>query len=322
MGRILIIRGGAVGDFILTLPSLRLLRKSLPDNEIEILGYPSIAYLALSADLADRVRPLEDPKLATFFAPGASLDSDWTAYFASFDLVVSYLYDPDDYFSENLRLCGVETLINCPYRPIETPPFVPAAFQLAKPLESLGLYLDDAEHALPYSSIHNTTDDGSISPANSLPSNQNSLIALHPGSGSPKKNWGFENWVEVLSHLHREKNDRRFLITSGEAESDTIDAFLHLLDERSLPYEHLAGRPLHELAMRYQTIGGFLGHDSGLSHLAASAGAKALLLFGPTEPSIWAPVSPHVRVLRGENQTLSAIPHTEVARHASELFTV
>ncbi len=37
-GRVLIIRGGAVGDFILTLPALRLLRESLPDNQVEGLG--------------------------------------------------------------------------------------------------------------------------------------------------------------------------------------------------------------------------------------------------------------------------------------------
>jgi heptosyltransferase III len=65
MGRILFIRGGAVGDLVLTLPSLRLVRETLPDNEIEILGYPSIAALAVATGLADRVRPLEDPRLAT-----------------------------------------------------------------------------------------------------------------------------------------------------------------------------------------------------------------------------------------------------------------
>ena len=39
MKRILVIRGGAIGDFILTLPAVKLLRDNFPSAHIEILGY-------------------------------------------------------------------------------------------------------------------------------------------------------------------------------------------------------------------------------------------------------------------------------------------
>ena len=39
MNRILVIRGGAIGDFILTLPALKALRDSMPHAHVEILGY-------------------------------------------------------------------------------------------------------------------------------------------------------------------------------------------------------------------------------------------------------------------------------------------
>lgn len=310
MGRILFIRGGAVGDFILTMPSLRLVRESLPGNEIEVLGYPSIASLAVAARLVDQVRPLEDPRLATFFAPGAKLDDEWCAYFAGFDVVVSCLYDPDGYFAGNLRVAGVKSLIACPYRPDETPPHVPAAVQFAKPLESLGLYLEDASLDLDYgpSPALGATKDGP-------------LVALHPGSGSPKKNWSFEAWVRVLATLHREGRVARFLITSGEAEGEVIGAFLTQLDAAGVPHDHLVGRPLAELGALYRRIEGFLGHDSGLSHLAASAGAKGLLLFGPTEPGIWAPVSPRVRVVQSPDRSLGGLDEGLVLEEARKLFT-
>ncbi len=310
MGRILFIRGGAVGDFILTMPSLRLVRETLPDNEIEILGYPSIASLALAAGLADRVRALEDPRLATFFAPGAKLDPEWSAYFAGFDVVVSCLYDPDGHFAGNLRVAGVKTLIPCPYRPDETPPHVPAAVQFAKPLESLGLFLDDAGLDLVYAPPPDESDFGS-----------GPLIALHPGSGSPRKNWGYENWIAVLSALHRGRPELRFLVTSGEAEAETIGTFLGLMADAGLPHEHLAGRPLAELGAIYRRVEGFLGHDSGLSHLAASAGAQGLLLFGPTEPGIWAPVSRRMKVLRSPDRSMGSLSVAEVMSEARELFT-
>jgi heptosyltransferase-2 len=41
----------------------------------------------------------------------------------------------------------------------------------------------------------------------------------------------------------------------------------------------------------------FLGHDSGVSHLAAACGAPCVLLFGPTDPAVWAPPSPRVKVI-------------------------
>ena len=57
--RILVIRGGAIGDFILTLPVLAALRDRFPQAEIEVLGYPRVASLALSGGLAKAVHALE-----------------------------------------------------------------------------------------------------------------------------------------------------------------------------------------------------------------------------------------------------------------------
>jgi heptosyltransferase-2 len=45
----------------------------------------------------------------------------------------------------------------------------------------------------------------------------------------------------------------------------------------------------------------FIGHDSGISHLAAAARANCILLFGPTDPNVWAPRNENVQVLRARN---------------------
>ena len=99
--KILVIRGGAIGDFILTLPAIAALRRQFPQAHLEVLGYPHIAQLAVAGGLADRVQPIEARGLAGFFARGGTLEPDLVDYFSEFDLVISYLYDPDGIFKTN-----------------------------------------------------------------------------------------------------------------------------------------------------------------------------------------------------------------------------
>jgi len=298
MGKILFIRGGAVGDFILTMPTLGLMREGLPDNEIEILGYPAITELATAAGLADRTRSLEDAGLAPFFAPGAALDEKWCDYLAGFDVVISYLYDPDGFFAGNLERAGVKTLLTGPFRPDERAPFVPAAVQLARPLERFALYLEDPAIQLDYGGA-----ERSPLPA---PSDR-PRVAIHPGSGSASKNWSFESWAEILERLAAECGGLDLVVTSGEAESSVIDQFLALLEARGLEHSHLSGRSLTELGALYAGTDLYLGHDSGISHLAASTGIEGLLLFGPTNPAIWGPSSARVTRVLSPDRSLGGI---------------
>ncbi len=111
MNRILVIRGGAIGDFILTLPALKAVRDAWPHAQIEILGYKHIAVLAENRFYAQAVRSIEYGPLSSFFAKNSELPAELANYFASFDLIISYLYDPDRIFENNLRRCGVENLL-------------------------------------------------------------------------------------------------------------------------------------------------------------------------------------------------------------------
>src|SRR5439155_11698481 len=86
-GKILVIRGGAIGDFILTLPVLAALRGHFPQARLEVLGYPHIAQLALAGGLVDRVRSIDAGPLAGFFARNGVLDVALQEYFARFAII-------------------------------------------------------------------------------------------------------------------------------------------------------------------------------------------------------------------------------------------
>jgi len=51
----------------------------------------------------------------------------------------------------------------------------------------------------------------------------------------------------------------------------------------------------------------FVGHDSGISHLAAAAGATCILLFGPTDPAIWAPLNDNAHVIQAPDGDLNRL---------------
>ena len=172
MNRILVIRGGAIGDFVLTLPALKALRDAWPQARIEILGYKHIAALAEKRVYAQAVRSIEYGRLSSFFARNSELPAELANYFASFDLIISYLYDPDRIFENNLRRCGVEHLLCGPGRIVQTADH--AARQLAQPIEDLGIRVVDlAERVFP------SVDDRQFA-RKFLRDLQEPILAIHP----------------------------------------------------------------------------------------------------------------------------------------------
>lgn len=295
---ILVIRGGAIGDFLLTLPALRMLREGFPDCRLEIVGYRHICSVAEGRFYADSVRSIEYAPMAGFFNPRSELDPDLSAYFEGFGQVISYLFDPDGFFEGNLKRCGVKNLIVGDPR-ISGPGH--AACQLAQPLESLALFLED-----PAAEIFPTEEDDTEA-ARLLKGYEAPFLAVHPGSGSPKKNWPLQAWKELLAELCDRPGT--VLVVSGESDFAQVASLKEAFGEKLVFLDHL---PLHLLGAVLKRCAFFLGHDSGISHLAAAAGTKCLLLFGPTDPSVWAPANPGVNVLQApagslQNLTVEAV---------------
>lgn len=294
-GRILIIRGGAIGDFILTLPAIRLVRENFPDCHLEILGYRHIAALAEGRFYADATRSIEYGPLAGFFNPKADLDPELSAYFAGFQQVISYIYDPDGLFETCLRKAGVKNLLTgSPKLNDETH----AANQLARPLEQLALWLEDP------AAVFFPSPDDLRAVERHVGTQPGRWIALHPGSGGERKNWPLAHWLHLFPALLTLDSAAHFLIIGGESDSARLAAFRQIARERVTFLENL---PLAELGAVLSRCDLFLGHDSGISHLAAASGAPCLLLFGPTDPEVWAPANPAVTVLQAPEGDLSRL---------------
>jgi heptosyltransferase-2 len=305
-GRILVIRGGAIGDFILTLPVLAALRTQFPSARLEVLGYAHIAQLALAGGLADDVRSIEARALAGFFARDSPLHPGLQDYFAGFAIIISYLYDPDQFFRMNVARCSPAQFIQGPHRPDERAG-IHATEVLLKPLERLAIFEADPVPRLDIgqaSSLSRTArsvaypddDPAKVDPLRRFEERLEACptLALHPGSGSERKNWPEAKWAELLGRLNS-SSKARFLLVGGEAEGDRLERLAgRLTAERIELARHL---PLVDLAKRLAVCDAFVGHDSGITHLAAAVGLDGVVLWGDTARSVWAPRSQRMKVL-------------------------
>jgi len=308
MNRILVIRGGAIGDFILTLPALKALRDAHPHAHIEILGYKHIAVLAENRFYAQAVRSIEYGPLSTFFAKNAELSSELTTYFAGFDLIVSYLYDPDGIFESNLRRCGVELLIR---GPAKIGKGEHAARQLARPMQELGLAVEDLA-----AKVYPSSEDRQCA-QEFLRDFPRPLVVFHPGSGSKRKNWPLENWIDIGNGLlGLDDFQGSLVIVSGEADEDQVRSLRAIWKNERVQFAK--NFPLPDLVAIFENAI-FVGHDSGISQLAAAAGANCILLFGPSDPEVWAPKGKDICVIRSKSDAMEDIDLAEVRKLLTDL---
>jgi heptosyltransferase III len=128
-------------------------------------------------------------------------------------------------------------------------------------------------------------------------------LAIHPGSGSPKKNWPAGHWASLLARLMPEFDE--VLLISGEADKEVVEEICPLIPIGKLRL--CANRSLWELVAELSQAKLFIGHDSGVTHLAAATGVQSVALFGPTDPAIWAPNGDHVIVIASPDRTMPGL---------------
>lgn len=254
MRRRLIIRPGAIGDFILTLPAM----ESLKADYVEV--WAASPNLPL-ARFAHRTRSIASTGLDMLeFVPSEKL----MAELHGFDSIISW------YGANRPEFRAI----------VQSLPF---EFFTAIPPENCRM------HAADYFAAQVRCSTPAI-PRIDCPRSNAGFAVIHPFSGSPKKCWPIERYQELARRLPMPVR-----WCAG-------------------PEDHLPNAVrfdnLYELACWLATARLYIGNDSGITHLAAAVGTRVIALFGPTDPSIWAPRGQNVRVIA--QPTLESITVEEV----------
>jgi ADP-heptose:LPS heptosyltransferase len=269
----LLYHSGALGDFITTIPAINYWKKQHKELHIVMLGNPVIGKFATDTGIVHNFLDINQSRHAALFSD--KFPQEIPDFLAPFSQIIAFA-NPDSPLIANLHASGLRYLFQAPF-------------------PSMRMHVVDYHLSL-FTDVSKLSEEDKIPrleiPRNAVAGNDASIpmqtgcIAIHPGSGSNKKNWPFERFMSVAGRL-REKS-RPIVWITGPAEQGQVFPETDYL---------FANQPLTALASLLCECGLFIGNDGGVTHLAAALGCRTIALFGPSDPFVWAPRGINVTVL-------------------------
>ncbi len=310
--RILVIRLDLIGDLVLSLVVVRLLKRTYPEAEIDLLALPSSAkVITTDPDLAEIIS--YDPNI--WRRPKALLQmKNWREARAlrrrlqarKYDLAIS-TFGP--WAALIAVLSGARRVLG----------FAQESYPGLLTDSVPGQHWTDADHLheVDYCLRLAQAAGASVGPDDRIPTlsvsahaqkeaadllqqegieRNKPLIACHVSSNNGQaKRWPIPYWAKLADHLIGE-DDCTLIFTGAPDDLPLISAITQRMRE---PAYNLAGKTnLSQLAAVLQTVDLLITGDSGPMHIAAAVGTTLIAIHGPTDPALSGPVSPHATILR------------------------
>jgi ADP-heptose:LPS heptosyltransferase len=284
--KVLLIRAGALGDTLMLMPAIAYLRKMA---EITLVGrYPAIDYLS---PYVDQCIDYERLGWHGLFMEGAGENPG--RGFPVPDHVVAFLSDPEGNVMEKLKAWFPAASIRI--FPVFPPPEkdkIHIALYMAQSIEATGLTID----------ARRCFEDSLIMPlmASQHPFSRNGGIVLHPGSGSTDKNYPSDFWLALIERLKDRYpgKSKRIILLLGPAEEGLLSSFREAVAEKDAELIFCPEKETLIALLNQASL--YIGHDSGITHLAAMMGLPVIAIFKKSSPEQWAPLGPAVKIIRDE----------------------
>ena len=293
---ILIFHLGALGDFLLTWPLALALSRIHPQSRVIYVTH------AQKGALAEEALRIESTDIEAgwhhLYGSPASLPPTPAKLLAGSHSIYSFIAAPADPWAQHVKQLAPDADLCC----LDSKPSNPnqhATDQLMSQLSTRPAVLESLRQM-----IRSISDNGLRRRTTT-----GRTIVIHPGSGSADKCWPSSRFLELTHRLRAAGHTVRVLLGEVELErwpSARIDAFANIAE---------VARPqsLIELLRTLADAALYIGNDSGPSHLAAMLGLPTLCLFGPTNPTLWRPLGPQVRILH--RMPLTSLTVDEVHGH-------
>jgi ADP-heptose:LPS heptosyltransferase len=296
----LILHPGAIGDCLLALPTASFLKQRLGVEQVDWIGRTEYIEFYPGRSAVDRIRSLDSIPLHRLFAKSSEFEveeHDPLIYsFSGYEQVVSFLGSEHPDFEQNLLFtvhCSQSAHVVVLPTDKDSYQGPIGRFYLEETAAENQISLDDWQIPSPLLEPHPNDFSAGREQIRELGVNPDrTIVLIHPGSGGLAKCWAAENFLHLAELLRRERYEVIFLIGPAERERfspSILDAFCR--------FPFLSELSLTQILQVLACSDGYVGNDSGITHLAASLAKPTLAVFGPSNPCRFAPVGPKVRVL-------------------------
>ena len=287
---ILIIHPGGLGDVVLSLPAVALLRSGFPAARITVAG--NIDHLVpVMSGYAERILSLSSLPLHHLYAPG-SVPESVVKFWRSYDRIVSLTGGGDREFTRKFKEIHPNVIV-ASWRP--APGDAKHVSQLFVDSLDIGIHPETEAAPAPILLESELSNEGKRWLGAQGWNGRDPLTALHPGAGSRIKRWPVSRFMRLAQHLALQEK-RKLLIIEGSAERGLAEQIVaELPADAAIVFDSMS---LNLIAGVVAHCDLFIGNDSGVAHLAAALNVRCVVLFGPTLPQHWAPLGHDVTILR------------------------
>ena len=287
---VLIIHPGALGDILLAVPAIRRLSLKFPQHEIVLVAAAAVSRLLLECGVISDWLPLEGHACLGLFSGASSISKELYSCVNRCDRAVVWMEDKEGVLGSFFQEFGVANVqIQSPFSK-----GLRARHQSNRFLETLGEPTRDSVLESTVQVPPHLLERGKDSLDALRISQEQSLVLVHPGSGSVHKRLEPRRMASLIERLWQE--GMYPLVLEGPADHDAVGQALHFVSRPPLVLRDI---DLSQLAGVFGQVALYIGHDSGVTHLSALLGVPTIALFGPTDYHRWAPQGHHVTILRG-----------------------
>jgi heptosyltransferase III len=274
--RVAVIRLRSLGDCVLTTPALAILKQFRPDLRVSVAVEER--FRAVFEDNPD-VDQILLPAPGEFRRAGPQLclnlhggtRSAWLTALSGARYRAGFGHFRNQ-FVYNLRIPRAQEILGTGRKVHTAEHLASAMFYLGAPISEIPrarLFLRNAGHG-----------------AAGGPEGPPHCAVIHPTAAAAAKTWPASRFLEVARQLEAAGMPVVFIGGAG----DNLSTFA--------PFRTFCGAPLREIKSLLASASLFVGNDSGPAHMAAAFGVPSVVLFGASDPAIWAPWRTASEVIR------------------------
>jgi heptosyltransferase-3 len=326
--RAVILQPGALGDCILMLPLVKIMKEALGLGGADIIGHTEYIGIFPERSCVDGVRSMDSAELHRLFVEPSKFDladrDPLINVFADYAWIVTFLGEPDSHFEQNLIFtanCSHSAeIITLSMKPPEGDTQHIAEFYIQQFARYSGLTSEQAKAPAEeiLVSVTEGDRDGGIELLDQTGVDlSKKLVVIHPGSGSRNKCWHLENLLNLAKELLAKEFEVLFLLGPAELERLRPAEEAHIYGTAKC-VAHLS---LTQVVGLLSCSDAFIGNDSGVTHLAAGMGLRTFAMFGPTDPALYRPIGPALTVFRDMEGRFADRPSAELQKAVLDMLS-